>query len=78
MTINIKDLAAGVQNKTNIVLAIAHRDGNELEAINKRMLEIAGMIELLGHTDHPNYKAIHWLRRYQDQLYGWKKDIEGG
>ena len=74
---NMKNLAAGVHNKTNVVLAIAHREGKEIEAINKRLTEIGGMIELLGHADHPNYKAINWLRNYQQELVSHRWDLEG-
>ena len=33
------------------------------------------MSEILSHADSPNYPAIHWLRRYQDQLYCWRRDL---
>lgn len=75
MNIPLKNVIAGVQNKSNVVLTIAHREGKEYEALTKRMTEVAGMIEILSHADSPNYPAIHWLRRYQDQLYCWRRDL---
>lgn len=74
----MKDLAAGVQNKTTCVLAIAHQDSDQavIDAINKRLTEIGGMIELIGLANQPNYQAAAWLKRYQDELVRRRWDIE--
>ena len=79
MNISMNDLAAGVQNKTACVLAIANQDNEQavIDAINKRLTEIAGMIELIGLANHPDYQALNWLRRYQDELVRRRWDIEG-
>ena len=47
-----------------------------IDAINKRLTEIGGMIELIGLANQPNYQAAAWLKRYQDELVRRRWDIE--
>ena len=73
MHFQLQDIIAGVQNKTACVMAIARQDGEQIQALDKRLTELAVMIELIGLAEHPNSKALAWIRNYQHELACYRR-----
>lgn len=75
--IPMKSLIAGIQNKTNVLMAIAAKDDKQREALQKRITELQGVIECLGLADQPSYQAVNWVKNHQIELAEELKRLKG-
>lgn len=67
-TINLQALIVGVQLRSNHLIMLAEMDDVKRAAIEKRLMQLEGMAELLSLAIEPHQASINWLSKHCDEL----------
>ena len=67
-TINLQALIVGVQLRSNHLMMLAEMEGEKPAALERRLIQLEGMAELLGLAKEPHQASIDWLAKHRKQL----------
>ena len=75
--VECKVLYQALQNKTQVLLAVAAKDPNPVQLLSQRVNELNGVVEMLECAEPTAYTMINQVRAQQEALVEQIQALEG-